>query len=207
MRTIRPRLLVPVLARATTMRTLVFVLLVLGAAPWAADAACPGRCPIPGGGSARTDCFFEFDGIVPNMPAAKPTFLQCTDGDPACDVDATADGTCTLMVSVCVNNFDGRFPSCQPRKVYTFDIKGELPSRPNYDPQKAAIVEAITSLMPTEDSVCSEPRPWSIELRQQKGVAVPTIEMLKARGYGDVFGQRSRPDSDTVKVVCVPAPG
>lgn len=189
-----------------TMRALA-LLLVLIAAPWTADAACPGRCPVPGGGSARTDCFFEFDGIVPNMPASKPTYLQCTDGDPTCDVDATVNGACNLMVSVCVNNFDGRFPTCQPRRVYVFDIKGELPQRPNYDPQREAIVEAITSLMPTDDSVCGDPRPWTIELKVQGGVPVRTSEILKARGYGDVFGQRSRPDSDTVKVVCLPAPG
>ncbi|HEV7734021.1 MAG TPA: hypothetical protein VGR62_17755 [Candidatus Binatia bacterium] len=189
------------------MRAATVLLLALAAAPRMADAACPGRCPIPGGGAARTDCFFEFDGIVPNMPAAKPTYLQCTDGDPTCDVDATVDGACNFMVSVCLNNFDGRFPTCQPRKVYAFDIKGELPSRPNHDPQMQAIVAAATAPMPTDDSVCSEPRPWTIELKVQNGAPVRTIEMLKARGYGDVFGQRSRPDSDTIKVVCLPAPG
>jgi hypothetical protein len=184
---------------------LVVSVLVLASAASAAD--CPGRCPIPGGGSQATDCFAEFDGIVPNMPPTRPTYLRCTDGDPTCDADGVVDGVCTNMVSICFNNFDGRFPGCQPRRAHTFDVKGSIPSRPHYDPERYAMIEATSALLPTDDSACTPPLPWRVELRQKKGVYVPTTDILKTWSYGEVPLAPSRIDSDRVKVVCVPAAG
>ena len=59
-----------------------------------AEAACPGDCPVPGGGNQRTDCIAEFQGAVLNDRAENPKKSICTDGDPACDSDAVADGVC-----------------------------------------------------------------------------------------------------------------
>jgi len=64
----------------------------LGSLPVAALAQ------IPGGGPAKTDCYVEWSGITPN----KGKNLDCQDGDPACDVDATQNGLCVLGVAVCV---------------------------------------------------------------------------------------------------------
>ena len=46
-----------------------------------ASADCPDSCPVPGGGPKRTDCYVQFGGLTPNLPAAKPRRVRCTDGD------------------------------------------------------------------------------------------------------------------------------
>jgi hypothetical protein len=176
-------------------------------APLDADAVCPGRCPIPGGGSVGTDCFVEFDGIVPNTPAARPTYLRCSDGDPACDVDATVDGVCTTMISVCFNNFDSRFPGCLPRRAFTFDLRGAVRQRPGFEEELFAILQAATDVIPTDRARCSVPQPWRVELKTKKGVLIETTETLRTKSYGEVVFHPSRIDSDRVKVVCVPAAG
>src|SRR6185436_17898897 len=78
-----------------------------------ASAACPGACPVPGGGPKRTDCYVQFGGLAPNLPAAKPRRVRCADGDPTCDTDGVVNGACRFVVSACLNTTDSRFPTCQ----------------------------------------------------------------------------------------------
>ena len=82
------------------MPVLIGAALVLLALALPAAAACPGDCPVQGGGGARTDCYVEFDGLAPNEPAAKPKRVRCTDGDPACDTDGVVNGACRFVASV-----------------------------------------------------------------------------------------------------------
>ena len=49
----------------------------------------------PGTGSAASECYVTFEGIATGR-------LDCTDGDPACDTDGAANGTCSFAVRVCV---------------------------------------------------------------------------------------------------------
>lgn len=51
-----------------------------------------------GGGFADTDCTVAFGGVDAN---AGTSGVVCTDGDPACDADGTADGACRFSVSLC----------------------------------------------------------------------------------------------------------
>jgi hypothetical protein len=60
-----------------------------------ACAQCPPSCA-GGGGRATTDCFLAYE----NAPGR---VIPCTDGDPACDVDAAVDGVCTFGFSACTN--------------------------------------------------------------------------------------------------------
>lgn len=183
------------------------VIVALLAVSPAVAADCPGSCPIPGGGSQVTDCFVEFDGIVPNTPASRPTYLRCADGDPTCDRDGVVDGVCTMMVTICFNNYDGRFPGCQPRRAHTFDVKGSIASKPRFDPERYAMLEATSALLPTDDIACTPALPWHIELRQKKGLPVPTTDILQTWSYGEIPLSASRLDRDRVKVVCLPAAG
>lgn len=82
----------------------------------------PGRC-ISGGGNPRTDCLAEFNspGPVQRRKGGKVRrVLRCIDGDPVCDQDKAADGTCTFAVSLCFGNRDPRFGACKasdPRRI------------------------------------------------------------------------------------------
>ncbi len=72
--------------------------------PGMAGAQCPSNM-LSGGGPQSTDCFVEFGGISSMDPT-------CTDGDPTCDTDGKADGTCTLALQVAVNVVGT--PGCTP---------------------------------------------------------------------------------------------
>jgi hypothetical protein len=52
-----------------------------------------------GGGPAKTDCMLVTDvaGVATERVA------HCTDGDPACDADATENGTCAFQVRLCID--------------------------------------------------------------------------------------------------------
>jgi hypothetical protein len=84
------------------------------------DALAAGFRPelIPGGGSVATDCRAEWEVLdTTNVPfldrKGRPSRLQvCRDGDPACDADRTADGTCTFKVAVCLDQTDPGLPTC-----------------------------------------------------------------------------------------------
>lgn len=59
-------------------------------------ATCPQDGCFPGGGKPSTDCLVEWSGIAAST-------LTCQDGDPACDTDGVADGTCRLTLGACLN--------------------------------------------------------------------------------------------------------
>jgi hypothetical protein len=59
------------------------------------------------GGRAHGDCAVVTD--VAGAAAAHPAVGMCTDGDPTCDHDAAADGTCTFSLRLC---FGAPLPSC-----------------------------------------------------------------------------------------------
>jgi len=63
---------------------------------------------INGGGSAKSDCYVEFD--VQGVSGSNK--VTCTDGDPACDTDGACDGTCTFSIALCQNQTN--VPGCLP---------------------------------------------------------------------------------------------
>lgn len=56
-----------------------------------------------GGGSAKSDCLLVLDTPV-NDPASNPKKIRCTDGDAACDADATVNGVCVFPTALCANS-------------------------------------------------------------------------------------------------------
>jgi hypothetical protein len=71
-----------------------------------AQAVVPGD----GKGKAENDCRIVLNGydaadLTPLEPGSAKTAIQCTDGNPACDLDGVPypDGRCTFRVGVCVN--------------------------------------------------------------------------------------------------------
>ena len=55
---------------------------------------------VPGGGKAKSDCYGEWLAASPNRGA---TGIDCQDGDPACDLDRTANGTCLVAAGICLH--------------------------------------------------------------------------------------------------------
>ncbi len=69
-----------------------------------------------------TDCFAYFDGEGIGGPG--DATIACTDGDPTCDADGVANGSCAFDVRICVTYRD--LAECRPRKVHTLRT---VPSR------------------------------------------------------------------------------
>src|SRR5262245_20773184 len=86
-----------------------------------------GACSAPGAGRLDPDCITEYDGVVLNYPTSHPRNVVCTDGDPSCDADATANVQCRFDITVCLNNPDPRFPACTGTDVVGFEVKNRAP--------------------------------------------------------------------------------
>src|SRR5438128_1147585 len=91
-------------------RPLPLVALVLAA--WVLPA--PAQARVAGGGSARSDCYAEFDGLT----ATSGTRVDCTDGDPTCDSDGACGDGCVFMVGVCA--FQSDVEGCTPHEITGF---------------------------------------------------------------------------------------
>jgi hypothetical protein len=85
-------------------------------------AATDARALVPGGRKQRADCYAEWRVTTQELAGKKRTRVDCQDGDPACDADATADGTCTFDVSVCVLQSDPAVPTCAPPAEVSFAV-------------------------------------------------------------------------------------
>lgn len=79
---------------------------------------------VPGGGLPDADCRVVFDGVTANAGASG---VVCRDGDPACDVDGAADGTCRFSVRLCTGV---AMRGCDPVTVSEIDTAGIVLSLP-----------------------------------------------------------------------------
>jgi len=62
-----------------------------------------------GGGHAATDCMLVAD----VAGATGRRAARCADGDPQCDADGVADGTCRFQVRLCLDAVDASRPRCR----------------------------------------------------------------------------------------------
>ena len=170
-----------------------------------AAAACPGDCPVPGGGSPKTDCIVEMSGVTLNAPPNKPKAVDCADGDPACDEDVTPNGSCLFRLSICFNNTDPRFPLCTPTNVASIEVKNKPIGKPKFDPQLAALQDAAIDLgIPTAASACSAPTVVSVPLKvTKKGVYKKGKKKVKLKA----ITSGNAKDTDNLKLTCLPAAG
>lgn len=159
-------------------------------------AACPDTC-VSGGGSPATDCVVQFDGVA---PAGGGKRLACEDGDPACDTDGTANGSCRVVVRACFNVADPDLPRCAPSDVAAFEIRNPAPGKKGHDPQLAALAAAVPPL-PVTGEVCSAPVPLYVTLGGKKRFKART---RKVRARATTSGGVK--DADKFAVTCLPSP-
>ena len=173
-------------------------------------APAPSRC-IPGGGGKRVDCLLELTAAGPlplNRAGTKlKSVLACSDGDPACDVDGTADGQCTFGLALCFGNADPRFASCEPSAVRSIEVMQPKAAK---SAAGRALEEALSSLGleirrrgkvvsvasgPVEANVCS-PMIRVPVAAARKGKATKTKLQLRADAAN------GRQDVDQFVLVC-----
>ena len=174
---------------------------------------------VPGGGKVATDCRAEWQvANATNTPFLDnqgfPNRIQtCTDGDPTCDADRTANGTCTFRVSVCLDQTDPNLQVCTAGGTTGYQVRKPVPTSkdPTDAANAAALVNALTALggtatgtkhndvhftTPLAAPTCTGFA--SIEVPLRKGN--PTNKTL--RGCGELGKCQ---DDDRLKLRCLPA--
>ena len=130
------------------------------------------RGEVPGGGLPDADCRVVFEGVSATSGASG---VVCTDGDPACDADGAADGSCRLTVRVCIGTASA---VCAPVPLSTITVTGLSLAPPP---------------LPAADGTCGDP------LTVDLPVGTPAGATLLARGGGELR------DVDYLNLCCVAA--
>ena len=153
----------------------VALLLVLG-------LTTPGTSTIvPGGGSARSDCYGAFDVLGADGTSRK---ITCVDGDPACDLDGQCQGVCTFDLAVCLNQIG--VAGCSPHAL-----------------RKPAKVRGASLAIPSPlsvDPICGSRTPLEVRLRGRKRNKART----KKLALTVVTTGTPKVDKDTVLLRCEP---
>jgi hypothetical protein len=143
----------------------------------------------------------EYDGVTLNNPPTRPRGVLCTDGDPACDADATPNGACNFKITACLNNPDTRFPSCVTPNVASITVKNRPTTSPSYNPQLATLQSAIQALVPTSSNVCTGEQNISVPLRVRGGNFRPNTVKIRSVALASAGTK----DNDRVKLKCLPS--
>jgi hypothetical protein len=177
---------------------------------------------IPGGGNPATDCRGEWE--VPNptntpfldskgLPNLKQT---CVDGDPACDADLTADGTCTFRVAICLDQSDAALPACTAGGTTGYLVKKPAPTATK-DPVDAANGVALVNVVVALGGTAGGPKQNDVQFTSPLAaptctafarVEVPVRSSTKVGkrtvvGCPELAGKCK--DRDKLKLACVPA--
>jgi hypothetical protein len=166
---------------------------------------------IPGGGSKRTDCHAEWQVKNPtNVPFLGRGDLvnaiqTCTDGDPDCDADGTANGTCVFRTSLCFNVSDASVPACTPGT--TESVRVALGSKPTTAANADALLEALETLGGVRAGTRQDRVEFSPPLNGNRcspftslTVAVGGKENVRAR----ILAPDGQQDRDRIRLVCKP---
>ena len=109
-------------------------------------AARPARAFVLGGGFADTDCTIAFGGVDADAGASG---VVCVDGDPTCDIDGVANGTCAFAPRLCTQvSANG----CGTRDVDAVHVSGLAFDVPRLGGGHAC-VETLPVTVPTGQAV------------------------------------------------------
>ena len=161
---------------------------------------------IRGGGSISSDCYAEWSvGNPTNEPLLeKGEFRRvqvCSDGDPRCDFDLTA-GICAFHLRTCANNTD--VAGCTPgNRLSSWSLRtpnaAQAAKRADVGAARAALLGTVPSSIvgPSARDVCSPVMSIPVAVR---GTHAGKLSLKTLAIQYD--GAR---DSDTLKLVCLPA--
>jgi hypothetical protein len=165
---------------------------------------------IPGGGSRRTDCHAEWQvKNATNLPFLGRGNLvnaiqTCTDGDPACDADGAANGSCSFRTSLCFNVADASVP-CTPGT--TNSVRIALGSKPTTVANADALLEALETLGGTRAGTRQDRVEFAPPLNGNRcspftslTVAAGGKENVRAR----ILAPDGQQDRDRIRLVCRP---
>jgi len=171
----------------------------------------PAGAYFAGGGkdeSKGNDCLIGYDGLDAGdiVLDGKKQLVECTDCDPACDLDGVAEpnGSCTIVVGVCVNQrgVDG----CEPvASLWKASAKGTVRGVKAADGGKVEL--DLEELL--VGSACGAHVDLRIPLLGKHGPVEDggAIITLNAAVKKDkAAGVKARHDRDVLKFVCKPLP-
>ncbi len=147
--------------------------------------------------AARTKCWGALRSSAPNSGA---TTLDCQDGDPDCDLDRAANGTCAIPVAACLYRDD--VPRCTPRPVERVSLR----ARPGRLARDLAVTLPRPPPLPVTAPTCGDDVVINLPLRQDAIRRQKPSARLTLRMRTHVRGSRRR-DSDTLRVRCLPNQG
>ena len=154
--------------------------------------ARPSPALVAGGGPAKTDCYAEWQVTSAGVQANHGKVgVDCQDGDPACDVDATPNGVCTFGVSICV--FQSDVPGCTPQPLTEVRLSAKA--------KRLGLQPPPSSTAPT----CGPAAIVPVRLRQGKKGAKPS-KPLTLR-LTALASSKPKRDSDALVLRCVPNTG
>jgi hypothetical protein len=110
-----------------------------------------GHAEVQGGGLPDTDCRMVFRGVTATNVASG---VVCTDGDPTCDADGVADGTCSFAVRLCTGT---QTSTCDTVPLSSASVAG-LP--------------LVPPRLPTFDGTCGPPLPAALPVGATAGATV-----------------------------------
>ncbi len=153
---------------------------------------------VPGGNDSDAECIQEFYGVelVAAAVGEAARSAICVDGA-ACDADGKANDRCVFPVGLCFKVSDPRFPECAQSDVASVTVAAK-PTPAEF----AAFAQRIQTALPVASSSCFF----------SDGVTVPVKSTAagKKAGKGAVKAKAEnaagRKDSDTVRLICQPAP-
>jgi hypothetical protein len=145
-----------------------------------------------GGGAAKSDCAVEIYGVevVGNTAA-------CVDGA-ACDADGAVNDSCLFPIGLCFNVADPDLSDCSDAEDVTELTVSAKPA----SAAVSALAASLGGALPIAGTTCRFSDGYALPVKQTPAGRKDGKATLKVKARtGD-----GRTDSDTVKLVCTPAP-
>src|SRR5262245_44148632 len=166
-------------------------------APLLAPHPITAQTVLTGGGSVKGKCH---GGWLAPAPNHGKTGIDCQDGDPGCDLDRVANGTCTVAVGACLH-LDG-VAGCSASPIQRATVKA-MPKRLAKDvpvPVPAPPPTPVTAMTCGSDAVVTLPLELTRKAVQKPSKRVTLKLTTTASG-------KPKKTSDTLKLRCVPNAG
>lgn len=152
---------------------------------------------IPGDGPARSECYGEWLSAAPNRGK---TSIDCQDGDPSCDLDGVANGSCAVSVGVCLHL--DNVPRCTPRAVQRVTVR----ATPRQIAKGLPVALPAPPPVPVTTATCGRDAIVTLPLRRKRSGRDTPSKRVTLRLEVTVRGTPGK-DQDRLRLRCVPNAG